>query len=410
MFHDLWFKIKRKVVKLYIALQNGILFVIRYGIFESETRIEPRSILIYRTARLGDFITAIPALAIIRNRFPSARIVLLTTISTMSEVLLNTKENQKKHEMSYLPWLTLVEPSIIDEAVVIPMRNWYLGLQKARRRIYNMSPDMTFILPFSGEDGINRAKKMLFLWLAGARNPIYGIRINSTYRYLREIQYQNHMFEHQVWGPIRAIMECSHFPEIEEKDVIFPLSIDIAAEIWLQKLWETRGWHGKQALAVSPGGTFAHKRWPTEKFVEICRLLQKQHNYVIILVGDDDDKITCYQVFTQLNNEMSIDLAGQTTIMQLAAVLKRCCIFIGNDGGSAHMASAVGCPCVTIFSSIVYSGVWEPWNSRESAIHNSVPCEYCFSYKYCPTGTMACIRDISVDRVMDCVGSIISNK
>lgn len=392
------------IVKVYIALQNYLLVVVRFILFNPASRVEPRTILVYRTARLGDFIVAIPALATLRQRFPCARIVLLTTSSTA----LNMRRATQSYTgaQSFLPWLSLVVPTLVDEAVVIPLENWQVGFEQARRCVRDLRPEVTFVLPFSGEDGINRAKKILFLWLAGVHSPLYGIRIYSTTRFMREVQYRAGRFEHQVWGPLRAVMECPLVPTVDEKDVTFPLTIEKDAERWAQRMWEGQKWSGRRVVAVFPGGMFPHKRWPVEKFAQVCRTLQAQYETAFVVLGSSTDRDMCDRLCAILSTEIFLNLAGQTSLMQLAAVLKRCDLFVGNDSGPAHLASALGCPCITLTSSIEYPGWWEPWNSRNRTIRRSVPCQHCFSYTECPLGTQECIEAIEVSRVLATARSV----
>ena len=395
------------VARAYLAAQNSLLALVTFVLFRPDTEIEPDSILVYRTARLGDFIVAIPALAVLRRRFPSARIVLLTTSSTAQNM--QTVTQTYTGNGSSLPWLSLVVPALVDEAIVLPMGSWRAGLEEARQCIGALNPDAVFVLPFSSEDGVNRLKKMLFLRLAGATGPVYGRRIHSTTRLLREAQYRAGMFEHQVWGPLRAVMECSLVPLVEERDVTFPLTIDSEAECWRQQLWERQGWFGKRIVAIFPGGMFPHKRWPWEKFAEVCRTLQAKYDVVFVLLGASTDREFCDRVSTTLETGISLNLAGQTSMMQLAALLRRCILFVGNDSGPVHLASALGCPSTTLTSSIVYPGWWEPWNSRAFALRHRVACQYCFSHTHCPLETNECIKEIGVEEVIATCKALLSH-
>src|SRR5215831_255846 len=75
-------RIRLFLVSVYLAGQNLLLALVNLLLFRKVQDHRPRTILVYRTARLGDFIVAIPALAILRRTFPQARIVLLTAAST----------------------------------------------------------------------------------------------------------------------------------------------------------------------------------------------------------------------------------------------------------------------------------------------------------------------------------------
>ena len=50
-------------------------------------------------------------------------------------------------------------------------------------------------------------------------------------------------------------------------------------------------------------------------------------------------------------------------LVELAAVLERCALFLGNDSGITHLAAAVDTPIVAMFSSASLP-IWEPRGER----------------------------------------------
>src|SRR5436305_11020318 len=76
--------LRMAVVRAVLGFQNAILWLVVRALFQHRRAhaAAPARVLVYRTARLGDFINALPALAAIRARFPKAKIALLTTPST----------------------------------------------------------------------------------------------------------------------------------------------------------------------------------------------------------------------------------------------------------------------------------------------------------------------------------------
>ena len=392
------------LVRFYIGVQNALLLFVNFTMFRRAGVHEPKTIVVYRTARLGDFIVAIPALAVLRRRFPNARIVLLTTVSTAPRI----QEATRRYTSSggSLPWLSLAVPALLNEAVVLNMTNWRTGLREARRLIMELRPDCVFVLPFSGEDGIGSLKKMLFLRLAGATVPLYGWRVRASIKFLRDVQFRSGRFEHQIWGPLHALMECPLIPRVREEDIEFPLDIDPEAKRWSRQLWAAKGWSDRPIVAIFPGGTFLHKRWPQEKFIEVCRALNARHGAVFVILGANTDRSVCTFIADALSPELCLNLAGETSVMQLAALFGDCVLFIGNDSGPAHLAAATGCRCLTIFSSIVYPGFWEPIGKSNRSLRGSVACEHCFCETECPLGTRECINKIEVAEVLDLCNSV----
>jgi len=388
------------VVRTYIAIQNLLLVMLSSGLFKSDLGVEPNRILVYRTARLGDFLVAIPALVVLRRRFPNAKIVVLTASSSVSAMQRVTDSYVDSNREFDLPWLSFVVPSLVDDAHVLLLADKKTALKQLQQIVIKLDPDMVFILPFSGEGALGRAKKLISLWLASVRCPVYGWRVRSDFSFMRDAQFAVGMVEHQVWGPLHAIAESPLVPEIKESEITFHVAIHPQSEEWTDEVWGRHGFEETEGVvAIFPGGTFPHKQWPVDKFVQICNSLHKEFGQPLVILGASTDRIICDELSRMLTIP-HLNLAGQTDLSQLAAVLSRCCLYVGNDTGAAHLASAVGCPCVTLTSSIQHPGFWEPWNSREWTIRHDVPCHYCHSYTDCPLKTRLCIEGIEVSKVV----------
>jgi ADP-heptose:LPS heptosyltransferase len=340
-------------------------------------------VLVLRSSRFGDFINAMPALYALRKALPGSRVVLLT---------LPSGNRASASDASDTGYLGLLEEGIVDSlqefrrADVFDME----GLARLRRVVREASPDMTLIMPFSGESAGSMAKKLLFLRLIGVGKNVYG------WRGVKGGPCGGAL--HQVFGPLGALAEAGIDCGTED-DVEFPVRSDPAASRRVELLWEKHGLTGRDVVAVFPGGTYGHKRWPLWNFRHLVRELIKRHGACVVLVGGAGERTLCGTLARPLREGL-VNLAGELDYLCLAEVFRRCALFIGNDSGPAHLASAVKTPCITIFSSIHKPGVWEPWNSRARAVREPVPCGGCRSERTCPKGTMECINRISVGRVL----------
>jgi ADP-heptose:LPS heptosyltransferase len=157
--------------------------------------------------------------------------------------------------------------------------------------------------------------------------------------------------------------------------------------------------NGHTLVAVAPGASFPHKMWPTERFIAVCRDLQSEFDCRLFVVGSDGDRPLGAKIQASLGANC-LDLTGRTSVMELAALLGQCRLFVGNDSGPAHVASAVDCPCVTVTSALDFPGIWEPWNSRGRVARARIDCEFCLSLTCCPRKTNACILAIEVTEVL----------
>ena len=101
-------------------------------------------------------------------------------------------------------------------------------------------------------------------------------------------------------------------------------------------------------IAIHPGSPIELKRWLPERFAELADWLIAQKGAQILFVGVKDE----IQIITDIQARMrgeSINIAGETTLTQLASILHRCNVFIGNDSGPMHLAAAVGIHTIGLY-------------------------------------------------------------
>jgi ADP-heptose:LPS heptosyltransferase len=90
-----------------------------------------------------------------------------------------------------------------------------------------------------------------------------------------------------------------------------------------------------------------HKRWPPQKFAALAkRLRDKGLACVAVGTGLDAEAIAVIKAFVP----ETVDLCGKTNLFELAGILRRAAIVIGNDTGPLHMAAALQTPTVALFS------------------------------------------------------------
>ena len=107
------------------------------------------------------------------------------------------------------------------------------------------------------------------------------------------------------------------------------------------------------ALHTGSGGYSPARLWGLEHFAEVGRRTSSTARLVIVGTPADGTEKLASQL------EEAIDLGGQTTVTQLAAVLARCDLLVGADSGVLHVASAVGTPTVALFGPTNHRA-WSP--------------------------------------------------
>ena len=138
-----------------------------------------------------------------------------------------------------------------------------------------------------------------------------------------------------------------HYLSIKEQDKKIPEPI-----IWLsneekRKARKLLPKSYKKILALGLGANSSHKIWPTKFYAELGNLLKQQFD-LIVLIGDVKDN-EFFSIFTKNYKGPLLNLSGKLDLLTTAAVLEKVQLFIGNDSGLGHIASAVNVNTFTIF-------------------------------------------------------------
>ena len=160
-------------------------------------------------------------------------------------------------------------------------------------------------------------------------------------------------------------------------------------------------------FAVHPGARWETKRWPVEKFAELLRRADRTWAGSILILGskaERPDAEQLHQKFQDFSRNTGVsavrNLAGQSTLKQLSALLSRVDFAISNDSGPMHLAAGLGIPTLGLFTctSAARSG---PPGDQHEMVSTAVSCAGSY-HKICPhrgENHLACLNELDVERV-----------
>lgn len=158
-------------------------------------------------------------------------------------------------------------------------------------------------------------------------------------------------------------------------------------------------------IGFNAGATYGEaKCWFTERYAELARKLMDRFNAHILLFGSKAESQTNSEILRKLPKEHVLDLSGQTDIIQLATLLKRCRFLVTNDTGPMHVAAAVGTPVVAVFGPTDYVTT-APFGAKHILVRKEVECSPCLK-RTCPTDHR-CMSLVSVENVFSACSQII---
>ena len=150
-------------------------------------------------------------------------------------------------------------------------------------------------------------------------------------------------------------------------------------------------------IVIHPGSPILLKRWQPERYAELSDWLITQKHAQILFVGVKDE----IPIIRQIQNLMegkSINIAGKTTITQLASILHKCHVFIGNDSGPMHLAAAVGTQTIGLYGPSDPKR-FGPVGDKCQTIKKKLDCPPCLGAT-CRFGTDGCMSKIQVEDVI----------
>lgn len=155
-----------------------------------------------------------------------------------------------------------------------------------------------------------------------------------------------------------------------------------------------------------PGASWHGKQWPTERFAQVLEQLHRRYDWQVVLCGSFAEGALC-QVVADEAQITCFNLAGQTTLAELAELIRGARLLIGNDTSAVHLAAAVGTPAVCILGGGHY-GRFMPYPETVVGLKPLVaayqmPCFNCnwrCNQPHDPAGPVPCVSQISVELVM----------
>ena len=157
-------------------------------------------------------------------------------------------------------------------------------------------------------------------------------------------------------------------------------------------------------IGINAGAAYGSaKRWIPERFAQLGdRLIKK--NAKVIFFGSPRERRMIERIIESMEGK-PVNLAGKTEIRELMGLISQCNLFVTNDSGPMHIASALEIPLIAIFGS-TDSNTTSPVGLQNLIIRKEIECSPCL-LRECPIDHR-CMSSISVDDVMQAVDDKLS--
>lgn len=177
------------------------------------------------------------------------------------------------------------------------------------------------------------------------------------------------------------------------------LYLSVEEQLQARQMLEKKGvLSGETVLGINPGAAYGSaKCWLPERFRELAlRLMHAYPKLKIVFFGDRSGASLVQKICENLP-ERVVNLAGQTTLREMMALIQQCSLFLTNDSGPMHVASALNIPLIALFGS-TSDTTTGPYRGG-IVIHKKVACSPCYR-RECPID-FRCMKQITVDEVFN---------
>lgn len=160
---------------------------------------------------------------------------------------------------------------------------------------------------------------------------------------------------------------------------------------------------GQTFICCAPASVWFTKQYPEEYW---SKLISKvPHQYKVYLMGGPADHMLCERIGKASQNPNAINLCGQLSFLDSAALMSQAAMNYVNDSAPMHFASAVNAPVTAIYCSTVTQFGFGPLSDKRYIVEIEKPlyCRPCglHGYKSCPQTHFKCARDIPHNRLIE---------
>lgn len=334
------------------------------------TDIDADRICVIKPSAFGDIVQALPLLPVLRARFPESHLAWVV-----------------KRELADL----VTGHPCLDEVIAVDFRSrwsqWARILTDFRQRKFDLVFDLQGLARTACFTAVSGAALRVGMETAreGANLPCNCL-IENTGRHLPAHARYRHVAE----------------------------TLGIGLQHWQTLVLTSakdRSWSRRQVnrnsglvVAIHTGARWPTKQWPVAKFAALASRAMGSYSASIILIGGREDRALGGQLESTLAAQAEggsvLNLIGQSSLKQLAALLGDVDLLVSNDSGPMHLAAGMGTPVLGTFTCTDPHLSGPPGKQHEWIHPTQLPCSSCYK-KTCPlpgSRQLACLQQDDIDQ------------
>jgi len=335
--------------------------------------VPPRTILVRATNWVGDAVMSLPALRALRERFPQAHISILAK-----------------------PWVAdLYRRGHVCNSL-IPYTARTLGEKVAAARALRPRHFDTAILLQ------NAFEAAAIAYLAGIPERIGYARDGRGFLLTRAISVPKpgEIPRHESFYYLELLRRAGIIDAMPANDAIRLEGAPAARAAGVERLQQLG--LSDNVIGVSPGAAYGTaKRWRPERFADSAIRVANELGASVAIFGSKDERDLCQSVASSIAASIVKpvkNFAGETSLAEFIDLAAACRIYLTNDSGAMHIASALGVPTVAIFGATDDEATG-PTGPLAKVVREPVECSPCLK-RECPIDHR-CMTRVSAARVAE---------
>lgn len=325
-------------------------------------------VLLINSTALGDLLFSTPAIRALKETFPDWRLDLLATPGYAALVQHNP------HLESVIPF---------------PGRSWRLWglMRELKRRHY----DLAIIL--HGND----PEASLLARAAGSPYIIGSGGSPLSFAYSAQVERRD-PFEHAIERRLNFVRLLGADTTDKRMQLFLPPGESNRAEVLLTSHF---GATPPLLAAFHPFGSGRYKWWSLESFAALGNYLHEAYGAAILIISGRQESKEAEALAARLAGPTLV--TGGRPLPLVAALLKHCRLFVGNDSGPLHLSLAQGVPSIALLGADhprrigPHAVDWGTFLYRKEEV---CPQEHCLNHK-CPDNR--CMQAIRVAEAVDLI-------
>lgn len=336
-------------------------------------------ILFIKLSAIGDVVQTLPALEAIKKAYPAGRITWVVE-EAAAGILEGHPFIDRLLVSRRKAWIRMLGS---PRSVVKGLGGILLFFHELRRTDYDIAIDFQGLFKSGIVMGFARAKRKI--GFDGTREFSYLFLNERLPAYDRE----KHALE-------RYLDVARHLGAQDPEPVCtLPLSNELT--VMRTKISGIVQGGKKPLVVINPAARWETKLWTEQKFAELADRLITEKEAAVIFTGSRVDRDANRRILGMMRKKSAVDLTGETTLKELAAIAALSDLFITTDTGPMHLAAAAGAHVLALFGP---TAPWRtgPYGSRHLTVRAGIECSPCFKRK-CEKN-IRCMRSITVQDVL----------